>query len=102
MQLDRRPKLAGFCREIDEIEFPQLKKLHIEGLPQIKCPFPNNSHMSSDSEGNHNAFMQSVFPPKAALPLRGKILNIERKNEAAMYKNEQIQNLILGLGLGVK
>ncbi|KAL0453216.1 UNVERIFIED_CONTAM: DNA gyrase subunit B, chloroplastic/mitochondrial [Sesamum latifolium] len=34
--------------------------------------------------------------------LRGKILNIERKDEAAMYKNEEIQNLILGLGLGVK
>ncbi|THF97499.1 hypothetical protein TEA_029185 [Camellia sinensis var. sinensis] len=39
---------------------------------------------------------------EAVLPLRGKILNIERKDEAAMYKNEEIQNLILGLGLGVK
>ncbi|CAL5420670.1 unnamed protein product [Camellia sinensis] len=38
----------------------------------------------------------------AVLPLRVKILNIERKDEAAMYKNEEIQNLILGLGLGVK
>ena len=37
---------------------------------------------------------------QAILPLRGKILNIERKDEAAMYKNEEIQNLILGLGLG--
>eukprot|EP01018_Ginkgo_biloba_P020045 Gb_13262 [translate_table: standard] len=39
---------------------------------------------------------------KAILPLRGKILNVERRDEAAMYKNEEIQNLILGLGLGVK
>lgn len=39
---------------------------------------------------------------QAILPLRGKILNIERRDEAAMYKNEEIQNLILGLGLGVK
>ncbi|RZC77680.1 hypothetical protein C5167_003577 [Papaver somniferum] len=39
---------------------------------------------------------------QAILPLRGKILNIERKDEAAMYKNQEIQNLILGLGLGVK
>ncbi|KAA8517968.1 hypothetical protein F0562_015442 [Nyssa sinensis] len=39
---------------------------------------------------------------QAILPLRGKILNIEKKDEAAMYKNEEIQNLILGLGLGVK
>lgn len=39
---------------------------------------------------------------QAILPLRGKILNIERKDEAAMYKNEEIHNLILALGLGVK
>ncbi|XP_050228146.1 DNA gyrase subunit B, chloroplastic/mitochondrial-like [Mercurialis annua] len=39
---------------------------------------------------------------QAILPLRGKILNVERKDEAAMYKNQEIQNLILGLGLGVK
>lgn len=39
---------------------------------------------------------------QAILPLRGKILNIERKDESALYKNEEIQNLILALGLGVK
>lgn len=43
-----------------------------------------------------------IMLEQAILPLRGKILNIERKDEAAMYKNEEIQNLILGLGLGVK
>ncbi|WZY79999.1 hypothetical protein YC2023_026383 [Brassica napus] len=45
---------------------------------------------------------KSLNAYKAILPLRGKILNIERKDEAAMYKNEEIQNLILALGLGVK
>ncbi|KAG5555984.1 hypothetical protein RHGRI_006575 [Rhododendron griersonianum] len=39
---------------------------------------------------------------QAVLPLRGKILNIERRDEAAMYKNQELQNLILALGLGVK
>ncbi|KAF9592729.1 hypothetical protein IFM89_017299 [Coptis chinensis] len=39
---------------------------------------------------------------RAILPLRGKILNIERKDEAVMYKKQEIQNLILALGLGVK
>ncbi|KAL3637147.1 hypothetical protein CASFOL_019446 [Castilleja foliolosa] len=39
---------------------------------------------------------------QAVLPLRGKVLNIERKSQAAMYRNEEIQNLIVGLGLGVK
>lgn len=46
--------------------------------------------------------MLIIYLLQAILPLRGKILNIERKDEAAMYKNEEIQNLILGLGLGVK
>jgi len=39
---------------------------------------------------------------QAILPLMGKILNIERRDEATVYKNEEIQNLILGPGLGVK
>lgn len=39
---------------------------------------------------------------QAVLPLRGKILNIERKDDAAIYKNTELQNLILALGLGVK
>ncbi|KAH9315663.1 hypothetical protein KI387_024290, partial [Taxus chinensis] len=39
---------------------------------------------------------------QAILPLRGKILNVERKDDEAIYKNQEIQNLILGLGLGLK
>lgn len=46
--------------------------------------------------------MTRLLLGQAILPLRGKILNIERRDEAAMYKNEEIQNLILALGLGVK
>jgi len=36
------------------------------------------------------------------LPLRGKDLDIKRRDEEALYKNEEIENLILGLGFGVK
>lgn len=43
-----------------------------------------------------------VHVEQAVLPLRGKILNIERKDDAAIYKNTELQNLILALGLGVK
>ncbi|XP_057872811.1 DNA gyrase subunit B, chloroplastic/mitochondrial isoform X2 [Cryptomeria japonica] len=43
-----------------------------------------------------------AFQGEAILPLRGKILNVERKDEQAIYKNQEIQNLILGLGLGLK
>ncbi|KAK9808822.1 hypothetical protein WJX72_004299 [[Myrmecia] bisecta] len=39
---------------------------------------------------------------QAILPLRGKILNVERTDDAKLYKNEEISNLIVGLGLGLK
>lgn len=39
---------------------------------------------------------------QAILPLRGKILNVERKDDASLYKNNEIADLIVALGLGVK
>jgi DNA gyrase subunit B len=39
---------------------------------------------------------------QAILPLRGKILNIERTDDAKIYKNNEIQSLITALGLGIK
>ena len=38
----------------------------------------------------------------AILPLRGKILNIEKTDDAKIYKNTEIQALITALGLGIK
>ena len=39
---------------------------------------------------------------QAILPLRGKILNIEKTDDAKIYKNTEIQSLISALGLGIK
>ena len=39
---------------------------------------------------------------QAILPLRGKIINIEKTDENKMYKNTEIQALISALGLGTK
>ncbi len=39
---------------------------------------------------------------QAILPLRGKILNIEKADPSKIYKNAEIQAMITALGLGVK
>ena len=39
---------------------------------------------------------------QAVLPLRGKILNVERQEDASLLKNNEIANLIVALGLGTK
>jgi DNA gyrase subunit B len=39
---------------------------------------------------------------QAILPLRGKILNIEKTDDARIYKNTEIQALITALGLGIR
>jgi DNA gyrase subunit B len=36
------------------------------------------------------------------LPLRGKILNIERVDERRMYANTEVQSLVTSLGLGAR
>jgi DNA gyrase subunit B len=39
---------------------------------------------------------------QAILPLRGKIINIEKTDDAKIYKNTEIQSMITALGLGIK
>jgi DNA gyrase subunit B len=39
---------------------------------------------------------------QAILPLRGKILNIEKSDASKIYKNAEIQAMITALGLGIK
>lgn len=73
-------------------------------LSDCSCTDPRNSEIfivEGDSAGG-SAKQGRDRRFQAVLPLRGKILNIERKDDAAIYKNQEIQNLIIALGLGVK
>lgn len=39
---------------------------------------------------------------QAILPLRGKILNIEKASTDKIYQNTELQSLIAAIGLGVR
>ena len=39
---------------------------------------------------------------QAILPLRGKIINIEKTDDTKIYKNNEIQSMITALGMGIK
>ncbi|XP_028052767.1 disease resistance protein At4g27190-like [Camellia sinensis] len=66
MALIQLAGLTSFSRGIDQIEFPQLKKLHIKCLPKVKSFFPNESTQHSDE--NCNATLESIFPKEVAFP----------------------------------
>ncbi|KAL3701306.1 hypothetical protein R1sor_019328 [Riccia sorocarpa] len=82
-----------------------LKSAMLPGkLSDCSCTDPRNSEIfivEGDSAGG-SAKQGRDRRFQAILPLRGKILNIERKDDAVIYKNREIQDLIIALGLGVK
>ncbi|XP_058198108.1 probable disease resistance protein At4g27220 [Rhododendron vialii] len=81
LSLSSLPSLKGFCRGIDHIDFPQLKRLDLYRLERLNCLFHNNS--TSHSEENDDAGFLSLFPQMVSLPNLevlevGKLKNLER------------------------
>ncbi|OKH41061.1 DNA gyrase subunit B [[Phormidium ambiguum] IAM M-71] len=74
------------CVDVYDIEVP-----HTHNFALASGVFVHNSA----KQGRDRRF-------QAILPLRGKILNIEKTDDAKIYKNTEIQALITALGLGVK
>ncbi|PSB42644.1 DNA topoisomerase (ATP-hydrolyzing) subunit B [Chamaesiphon polymorphus] len=74
------------CFDVYDIEVP-----HTHNFALASGVFVHNSA----KQGRDRRF-------QAILPLRGKILNIEKTDDAKIYKNTEIQALITALGLGVK
>jgi DNA gyrase subunit B len=74
------------CFDVYDIEVP-----HTHNFALASGVFVHNSA----KQGRDRRF-------QAILPLRGKILNIEKTDDAKIYKNNEVQSLIAALGLGVK
>ncbi len=68
----------------------------------IEVPHTHNFALASGVFVHNSAKQGRDRRFQAILPLRGKILNIEKTDDAKIYKNTEIQSLITALGLGVK
>jgi DNA gyrase subunit B len=92
-------------------EFPQMYIVsvdHVQPLEEridvydIEVPKTHNFQLASGVFVHNSAKQGRDRRTQAILPLRGKILNIEKTDDAKIYKNNEIQSLITALGLGVK
>jgi DNA gyrase subunit B len=68
----------------------------------IEVPNTHNFALASGVFVHNSAKQGRDRQFQAILPLRGKILNIEKTDDAKIYKNNEIQSLITALGLGIK
>jgi DNA gyrase subunit B len=68
----------------------------------IEVPHTHNFALASGVFVHNSAKQGRDRRTQAILPLRGKILNIEKTDDSKIYKNNEVQSLIAALGLGVK
>lgn len=76
---------------------------HINSNTMIINHYNNNSHTNhiiNATATNHVNYRYEL--DQAILPLRGKILNIEKCASERIYQNNELQALISALGLGIK
>ncbi len=68
----------------------------------IEVPHTHNFALASGVFVHNSAKQGRDRQFQAILPLRGKILNIEKTDDSKIYKNNEIQSMITALGLGIK
>ncbi|KAI8567219.1 hypothetical protein RHMOL_Rhmol02G0103900 [Rhododendron molle] len=90
LELSSLPSLKGFCRGIDHIDFPQLKRLYLSDLGLFNCLFHKNS--TSHSEENDDAGFLSLFPQMVSLP------NLEVLDVSWLKNLERIVHGSLSMG----
>ncbi|MEH2243953.1 DNA topoisomerase (ATP-hydrolyzing) subunit B [Nostoc sp.] len=103
------PRLASVISENSEI--PVTSTLEVSCVQyleeqvdvyDIEVPETHNFLLACGVFVHNSAKQGRDRRTQAILPLRGKILNIEKTDDAKIYKNNEVQSLITALGLGVK
>jgi len=90
--------VAQYNHRIVSIEF-LTEKIDVY---DAEVPYTHNFALSSGVFVHNSAKQGRDRRFQAILPLRGKILNIEKTDDSKIYKNTEIQALITALGLGIR
>jgi DNA gyrase subunit B len=93
-----REAVANYNHRIVSVE----KVTETIDVYDIEVPHTHNFALASGIYVHNSAKQGRDRRFQAILPLRGKILNIEKTDDAKIYKNTEIQALITALGLGIK
>ncbi|WP_016950132.1 DNA topoisomerase (ATP-hydrolyzing) subunit B [Anabaena sp. PCC 7108] len=97
---------AGLIGENGELSSLRVDKVQLlterVDVYDIEVPETHNFQLACGVFVHNSAKQGRDRRTQAILPLRGKILNIEKTDDAKIYKNNEIQALITALGLGVK
>ncbi|QXE21963.1 DNA gyrase subunit B [Richelia sinica FACHB-800] len=107
--LKQSTPIASAIKENGEI--PSVSSLRVDKVQpltervdvyDIEVPETHNFQLACGVFVHNSAKQGRDRRTQAILPLRGKILNIEKTDDAKIYKNNEVQSLITALGLGVK
>jgi DNA gyrase subunit B len=90
--------VANYNHRVLSVE-PLSKRIDVY---DIEVPNSHNFALASGVFVHNSAKQGRDRRTQAILPLRGKILNIEKTDDAKIYKNNEVQSLITALGLGVR
>jgi len=93
-----REAIANYNHRVVKVE-PLTERMDVY---DIEVPHTHNFALASGIFVHNSAKQGRDRRFQAILPLRGKILNIEKTDDAKIYKNTEIQALITALGLGIK
>jgi DNA gyrase subunit B len=107
-QLTTADSLMPLGRKLSSKKEPNIAIVRVETAAErfdvydIEVPHTHNFALASGVFVHNSAKQGRDRRTQAILPLRGKILNIEKTDDSKIYKNNEVQSLIAALGLGVK